>query len=101
MATDDRDSRTAYEVYCRECEWSADGPVDLKGTANLLAGRHISRTGHVVALKAVETAPEDAPADDFYRGGGGRSVAVEILRPTDGTARGRRRGPVDYVVESG
>lgn len=99
MASDDRDSRTAYEVYCRECEWSADGPVDLKGTANLIAGRHISRTGHVVALKAVETATEDAPADDFYRGGR-RSVAVEILRPAHGTAAGRRRGPVDYVVES-
>lgn len=100
MALDDRERHTAYEVYCRECEWRADGSVDLKGTANLLAGRHISRTGHVVALKEIEPA-DDVSTDDFYRGGG-RSVAFEILRPADAAAPvSRRRGPVDYVVESG
>lgn len=89
----------AYEVYCRECDWQADNPVDLKGTANLLAGRHISRTGHVVALKTIE-----APDDEEFRRGGGRSVSFEILKPAFAAPEGgdvRRCGPVDCVVESG
>ncbi len=88
----------AYEVYCRECDWQADNPVDLKGTANLLAGRHISRTGHVVALKTVE-----APDGGELRRGG-RSVSFEILRPAwaaPDAAEVRRCGPVDCAVESG
>lgn len=91
----------AYEVFCRECDWTADNPVDLKGTANLLAGRHISRTGHIVALKTIERPAEEG--DDFYRGGD-RSVTFEILRPATAapeTATVRRCGPVDCVVESG
>lgn len=104
MATEQTESRTVYEVYCRECEWRAPDAVDLKGTANVIAGRHISQTGHVVALKTVETAPDDEiPTDDFYRGG--RSVTLELLRPADGmTPSGgadvRRCGPVECVVES-
>ena len=87
----------AYEVYCRECDWQADNPVDLKGAANLLAGRHISRTGHVVALKTIRT-PEDG---ELRRGG--RSVSVEILRPAGadpGSVEVRRCGPVDCAVET-
>ena len=87
----------AYEVYCRECDWQADNPVDLKGTANLLAGRHISRTGHVVALKTVE-APDDG---ELHRGA--RSVSFEILRPAGAEPKSvevRRCGPVDCAVET-
>lgn len=43
-----------YQVYCRECEWAAPTPVDLKGEANWLAGRHISETGHHVSLREVD-----------------------------------------------
>ncbi|MDZ7701123.1 MAG: hypothetical protein U5J98_03120 [Halobacteriales archaeon] len=85
-----------YEVYCRECDWRADNPVDLKGTANLLAGRHISRSGHVVALKTIE-------ADDGELRRGGRSVSFEILRPAGAepaSVEVRRCGPVDCAVES-
>jgi hypothetical protein len=101
MVTEQSEPRAAYEVYCRECGWRADGPVDLKGTANLLAGRHISRTGHVVALKTIE-APDEVDADDFYRGGN-RSVTFEVLRPAltaPETADVRRCGPVNCVVET-
>ncbi len=99
MATEQSETRTVYKVYCRECGWRSDGPVDLKGTANLLAGRHISRTGHVVALKTVETDVDD-PADDFHRGR--RSVGFEVLRPAGASARDVRRcGPVNCVVETG
>ena len=103
MATEQTESRTVYEVYCRECDWQAPDTVELKGLANVLAGRHISETGHVVALKTVElAAEEDVPADDFYRGGG-RSVTFEVLRRVDGEPDGRRRqcGPVECVVETG
>lgn len=99
MSSQDPERRTAYEVYCRECDWQADGPVDLKGTANLLAGKHISQTGHVVALKTVE---QPADADDFYRGGR-RSVTVERLRLVTGAPEAvevRRCGPVDCAVET-
>lgn len=91
---------TAYEVYCRECDWRADDPVDLKGTANLLAGRHISRTGHVVALKTIEQPAEDG--EEFHRGKD-RSVSFEILRPASAapeSADVRRCGPIDCVVET-
>lgn len=91
----------AYEVFCRECDWQVDEPVDLKGTANLLAGRHISRTGHIVALKTIERPAEED--DEFYRGGD-RSISVEILRPATAVPEAmevRRCGPVDCVVETG
>lgn len=91
---------TAYEVYCRECDWRADGPVDLKGTANLLAGRHISRSGHVVALKTIE---QPAEAEEFHRGKD-RSVTFEILRPVTAAPEStavRRCGPVNCIVETG
>jgi hypothetical protein len=91
-----------YEVYCRECGWQADEPVDLKGAANLLAGRHISQTGHVVALKTIDGdgATQEGTAGDFYRGR--RSVSFEYLQaaadaPAD--AEVRRCGPIDCVVE--
>lgn len=103
MVTEQRGTQTVYEVYCRECDWQAPDTVELKGLANVLAGRHISETGHVVALKTVEReADEDVPADDFYRGRD-RSVSFELLRPVDGEPAGdvRRCGPVDCVVESG
>lgn len=102
MVTEQSEPRAAYEVYCRECGWRADGPVDLKGTANLLAGRHISRTGHVVALKTIEE-PDEGERDDFYRGGA-RSVSFEVLRPSTAAPEAvdvRRCGPVDCVVEIG
>ena len=54
MVTEQRGTHTVYEVYCRECDWQAPDTVELKGLANVLAGRHISETGHVVALKTVE-----------------------------------------------
>lgn len=59
-----------YTLHCRTCEWSVEEPVELKGEANWLAGKHIAETGHSVALERVET-----DEDDFYRGGGG----VEIV----------------------
>lgn len=99
MAEEDRSDTTTYEVYCRECDWRVNGPVDLKGTANLLAGRHISETDHVVALKSIEE-----PADDQeLRRGGDRSVHVEVLRPASSAsdaADRRRCGPVECVVEA-
>ena len=59
-----------YTLHCRTCEWSVEEPVELKGEANWLAGKHIAETGHSVALEHVET-----DEDDFYRGGG----SVEIV----------------------
>ena len=102
MVTERSEASPVYEVYCRECDWRADGPIDLKGTANVLAGRHISRTGHVVALKTIEDGgpTEEGTAGDFYRG---RSVRFEVLRQTTGAAEDaevRRCGPVDCVVET-
>ena len=58
-----------YTLHCRSCDWSIEEPIELKGEANLLAGRHISETGHSVRLQRLE------PEGDFYRGGD----AVEIL----------------------
>ena len=60
-----------YTLHCRTCEWSVDEPVQLKGEANWLAGRHISETGHSVGLERVDA----SDGNDFYRGGG----RVEIL----------------------
>ena len=102
MASEQTESRSVYEVYCRECDWQAPEAVELKGLANVLAGRHISETGHVVTLKTVELAPEeDVPVDDFYRGRG-RSVSFEHLHPADTASVGDRRrcGPVECVVET-
>ena len=48
-----------YLVYCRECGWTAPRPVDLKGEANWLAGRHISETGHRVSLREVDGRGEE------------------------------------------
>lgn len=59
-----------YTLDCRACDWAIDQPIELKGEANLVAGRHIAETGHSVALERV--APEGG---DFYRGGD----EVEIL----------------------
>lgn len=60
-----------YTLRCRVCEWGIDEPVELKGEANMLAGKHIAKTGHSVALERVA-----AEGEDFYRGG----ADVEILR---------------------
>ena len=43
-----------YLARCRECEWVAPMPVDLKGTANVQAGRHISDTGHSVDIERLD-----------------------------------------------
>ena len=45
-----------YRVACRECDWVASSIVEEKGAANWLAGKHISKTGHVVTIEDVETA---------------------------------------------
>lgn len=65
----------AYTLHCRSCDWSVDEPIELKGEANWLAGRHIAETGHSIRLERVE--PEDDEADDFYRGGSGVEVITE------------------------
>lgn len=62
-----------YTLHCRTCDWSIDDPVELKGEANWLAGRHIAETGHSVNLERV--APENE--EDFYRGGGQVEVLTE------------------------
>jgi hypothetical protein len=64
-----------YTLHCRTCDWAVEEPVELKGEANWLAGRHIAETGHSVELRRVASDEED----DFYRGG------VEVLRepPSD------------------
>lgn len=56
----------AYTLHCRTCDWAIEEPVELKGEANWLAGRHIAETGHSVELR--REAPE-GEEDDFYRGG--------------------------------
>lgn len=61
-----------FTLHCRSCEWSVEEPLELKGEANWLAGRHISKTGHSVALERVECEEED-----FYRGGGSVEVITE------------------------
>lgn len=75
----------AFEIECRECDWKAPEPVDLKGEANWLAGRHISDTGHSVAIRELD--PEEALADedDFYRGGSDRGRVVQIVGPPPGS----------------
>ena len=87
---------TVYEVHCRECDWGADDPLELKGEANLRAGRHISETGHVVVLKTVT---RDDPDGEFRRG---RRVTFERLRRVPGDDADERRtcGSVD-VVDAG
>lgn len=104
MATEPRDTRereAVYEVHCRECEWGSTEPIDLKGEANLRAGRHISETDHVVVVKTVVVAGDESANDDFHRG---RRVSFERLRLAPGTAPSgevRTCGPVECVVESG
>lgn len=73
-----------YLVYCRECGWTISDPVELKGEANWLAGRHISEQGHSVALKEVEPEYEEKQKEDveFYRHTS-RPENIEILRPVD------------------
>ncbi len=73
-----------YLVYCRECGWTITDPVELKGEANWLAGRHISEQGHSVALKEVEPDNEEKQKEDveFYRNTP-RTANIEILRPVD------------------
>lgn len=61
-----------YTLHCRTCDWAVEEPVDLKGEANWLAGKHIAETGHSVALERV-----DCEEDDFYRGGGNVEVLTE------------------------
>ena len=61
-----------YTLRCRSCDWAVEEPVELKGEANWLAGKHIAETGHSVALERVECEEED-----FYRGGGGVEVVTE------------------------
>jgi hypothetical protein len=62
-----------YTLHCRTCDWSVDEPVELKGEANWLAGRHIAETGHSVNLERVVLEEED----DFYRGGSRVEVHTE------------------------
>jgi len=63
-----------YTLDCRGCDWAVDEPIELKGEANWLAGRHIAETGHSVALQHVPTEETD---EDFLRGGG-------VLDPSSG-----------------
>lgn len=62
-----------YTLHCRTCDWAVDEPVELKGEANWLAGRHIAETGHSVNLERVVLEEED----DFYRGGSRVEVDAE------------------------
>lgn len=68
-----------YTLYCRACEWAVVEPVELKGEANWLAGRHIAETGHSVRLE--RTAPDEE--GDFYRGGDGTEILSD---PTIGVS---------------
>lgn len=88
----------AYKVYCRECSWTVTDPVELKGEANWLAGRHISDTDHSVALEEVDDETTDA---EFVRGDGERG-RIEILRPNPDPASDHRRrcGPVECSVQT-
>lgn len=49
-----------FILDCRDCDWAVDEPVELKGEANWIAGRHIAETGHSIALVRVG-ADADAP----------------------------------------
>lgn len=62
-----------YTLHCRVCDWGVDDPIELKGEANLVAGRHIAETGHSVALE--RAAPE---GEDFYRGGDDVEVIDDV-----------------------
>jgi len=64
-----------YTLRCRSCEWAVVEPVELKGEANWLAGRHIAETGHSVNLERVGPEGEE----DFYRGGSHLEVLTEPL----------------------
>lgn len=88
----------AYKVYCRECSWTVNDPVELKGEANWLAGRHISDTNHSVALEEVTEDKQDA---EFVRAPRERG-RIEILRPDpDPTSDHLRRcGPVECSVQT-
>lgn len=94
----------AFKVYCRECSWKASDPVDLKGEANWLAGRHISDTGHSVAVKETEDHDESEPKE-FLRSNGSDDGSIEIIRAV-GTeeivgevgTEVRQCGPVECVV---
>lgn len=59
-----------YTLHCRTCDWAIEEPVELKGEANWLAGRHIAETGHSVELNRLESGGEE----DFYRGGSGDEI---------------------------
>jgi len=61
----------SFTLHCRNCDWSVEEPIELKGEANWIAGRHISETGHSIRLERLEPEGEN----DFYRGG----RDVEIL----------------------
>lgn len=95
-----------YVVYCRECSWEAPKPLELKGEANMIAGRHISNTGHSVALRELDPSDELTSDTGFHRSGR-RRTPVEILRPippdvTPGEAEGpptRQCGPVLCTVQ--
>lgn len=95
----------AFKVYCRECSWKKADPVELKGEANWIAGRHISDTGHSVAVKEVEDGEEESEPKEFFRSGDHRNGRLEILRPVppegpDEDAQIRECGPIDCVVAS-
>ena len=62
-----------YTLHCRDCDWAVETPIELKGEANLRAGRHIAETGHSVKLRRIE------PTDDFYRGGAAEEILTEPL----------------------
>lgn len=63
----------AFTLHCRNCDWEIEEPVELKGEANWLAGRHIAETGHSVRLERVEPDEEG----DFHRGGRRDEVVSE------------------------
>lgn len=99
-----------YKVYCRECGWTIPDHVHLKGEANWLAGRHISDTGHSVAIREADAA---TPAEDnieFYRSEQPKTP-VDILHPLanppprlhqfeDSDPQVKRCGPVFCRVET-
>lgn len=77
--TNETDPMT-YDLYCHECSWSSTS-VELKGEANWIAGKHISKTGHSVAMKEIDEEPPEPPKDaDFFRSSRDGEGATEILR---------------------
>lgn len=98
----------AYDLYCRECSWSSTS-VELKGEANWIAGKHISKTGHSVAMKEVDEEPPEPPKDtDFFRSSRDTEGTMEILReaakdvrdPGNDHGEIRRCGPVVCRVQA-